>query len=252
MSSTKDGRYHDENRAPHTGSRSRPCRGPRGRRFGCRRCRATRHHRARNAPLDAGGGEARPRRLRRPGGEDGRAGVPEDRCGRGASRGSTRADADAVRDRGPDRRVRGREVPDDAEALRRPRRQGLGVTGGRRSGRDLDREDGHRRPRRRRSRRRTTRRWIGCTGACWQDRSGTCWRSSAISPATRRRAGRQGRPAPARAPGPGTAGKGAGRLAQGQGRQGGTGACDGTGKVARDGSGGRAGAGSGARYGAPA
>ena len=46
-------------------------------------------------------------------------------------------------------------------------------------------------------------------------------------------------------------GNGAGRLAQGVGRHAGTGACDGTGKVARDGSGGRAGAGSGARYGAP-
>ncbi len=46
-------------------------------------------------------------------------------------------------------------------------------------------------------------------------------------------------------------GNGSGRLAQGSGRHAGTGACDGTGKVARDGSGGRAGAGSGARYGAP-
>ena len=46
-------------------------------------------------------------------------------------------------------------------------------------------------------------------------------------------------------------GNGTGRLAQGVGRHGGTGACDGTGKVARDGSGRRAGAGSGVRYGAP-
>ena len=55
-------------------------------------------------------------------------------------------------------------------------------------------------------------------------------------------------------------GNGTGRVAQGSGRQAGTGACDGTGSTARDGtgstardgSGGRAGAGSGARYGAAA